>query len=102
LPLAPAHHSVCLRTRKPSRQKLKSAIIATVIWFALMGGLYACSEWLLTPEPAELFATEAECSRALGPLHGRGVVAWCTEIEKGGWCAEAYDGRLGTDSCFTP
>jgi hypothetical protein len=84
--------------------KLKSAIIATVGWLALAvpfyGGLYACSEWL-APEP---FATAAECRRALAELqyheghHGE----YCAELERGGWCAFAYDSRLGTDRCFMP
>ena len=65
--------------------KLKSAVIATVIWLAcavpVFGGLYACSVWL-TPEP---FATVAECYRALAYVqyheghHGE----YCAELERG-------------------
>jgi len=74
--------------------KLKSAIIATVCW------LYACSEWQ-TPEP---FATAAECHRALAELqyyeghHGE----YRAELERGGWCAMAYDSSSGTDRCSLP
>jgi hypothetical protein len=88
--------------------KLKSAIIstvATVAWLvsavALYGGLYACSEWL-TPEP---FTTAAECHDALARLQyydGHHGVEWCAELERGGWCAMAYDSGSGTDRCFMP
>jgi hypothetical protein len=84
--------------------KLKSAIIATVIWLAcavpLYGGLYACSVWL-TPEP---FATAAECHRALAELqyHEGHYGEYCAELERGGWCAFAYDSSSGTDRCFMP
>ena len=83
--------------------KLKSAIsaiVATAAWLASMAGLYACWDWL-TPEP---FATVAECHRALAYLqyheghHGE----YCAELERGGWCAFAYDPRSGTDRCFMP
>jgi hypothetical protein len=88
-------------------EKLKS-IFTTAGWLALAvasygvlyGGLYACSEWL-APEP---FATAAECHRALTELqyseghHGE----YCAELERGGWCALAYDSRSGTDRCFMP
>jgi hypothetical protein len=83
--------------------KLKSAIVATVIWLAcgvpLLVGSYACSVWL-TPEP---FATEAECRRALAEVqyheghHGE----YCAELERGGWCAFTSD-PSGTDRCFMP
>jgi len=65
--------------------KLKSAIIATVIWLAcavpVFGGLYACSVWL-TPEP---FATAAECYRALEYVqyHERHHGEYCAELERG-------------------
>jgi hypothetical protein len=87
--------------------KLKSGLSgigAIVGWLALAvpfyGGLYACSEWL-TPEP---FATAAECHRALAYVqyhdghHGES----CVELERGGWCAMAYDSGSGTDRCFMP
>jgi hypothetical protein len=84
--------------------KLKSAIMATVIWLAcailLYGGLYACSVWL-TPEP---FKTAAECSRALAYLqyHEGHHDEYCAELERGGWCAFEYDPSSGTDRCFLP
>jgi hypothetical protein len=85
--------------------KLKSAIstiIATVAWLASVAGLYACWDWL-TPEP---FATEAECHRALAYLEQHDgpprQPEWCAELERGGWCAFAYDPGSGTDRCFMP
>jgi hypothetical protein len=66
-----------------------------------LGGLYACLVWL-TPEP---FATEAECNRALANVQyydGHRNVEWCAELERGGWCAMAYDSGSQTDRCFMP
>jgi hypothetical protein len=84
--------------------KLKSAIIATVIWLAcavpVYGGFAACSAWL-TSKP---FATEAECQRALAYVQDRegDHGEYCAELQQGGWCAFEYDIGEGTDRCFMP
>jgi hypothetical protein len=95
-PLVPDSGGGWSRPPKTITAKLKSGIAATVGWLVVAvpcySGFYACSEWL-TQEP---FATAAECHRALARLeyldgHRGGPELWCAELERGGWCAMAYD-----------
>jgi hypothetical protein len=79
--------------------KLKSAIIATAIWLAVavpvLGGAYACSEWLKPPtfDLADCKIVLAAYQYANGH-HGES----CAELEEGGWCVyDSYEGR-----CISP
>jgi hypothetical protein len=86
------------------RDKLQFALELGGVILSLLS-MYACYGlvgWVTTPTP---FATAAECQRALAYLEKHAPSQepeWCAELERGGWCAFAYDPGSGRDRCFMP